>query len=40
MNEYPKVKLSVVWAEGTKEQTYVLEIVEGTKFLNEDGEVV
>ena len=36
----PKVKFSVVWAEGTKEQTYVLEIVEGTKFLNEDGEVV
>ena len=34
-----KVKFSVSWQDGVKEQSYFLQIVDGTKFMNEDGEV-
>ena len=34
-----KVKFSVIWQDGVKEQSYLLQVVDGTKFMNEDGEI-
>ena len=34
------VKFSVTWADGVKKQCYALQVVDGTKFMNQDGEIV
>lgn len=33
------IKFSVVWQDGTKEQNYTLKIVDGTKFMDKDGNI-
>lgn len=34
-----EIKFSVTWADGTKKQEYKIIIVDGTKFLNKNGEI-
>lgn len=34
-----EIKFCVTWADGTKKQEYKIIIVDGTKFMNMDGEV-
>ncbi|MDE6583681.1 MAG: hypothetical protein K2K31_03440, partial [Clostridia bacterium] len=38
--ENTEVTFTITWQEGTKEQEYRVVIVDGTQFLNQDGQVI